>query len=797
MTQSSIMLFFSLLVFYVLSASCSEQLSRHRRAWIIESFTIEEGHPGPFPYKLGTIQVVRDNGIYFDLLGEGVDEEPKGVLSIDKKSGIVYVNKPVDHEEKTELKLKLKAKKEDFSINTELGVYISIVDINDNPPRFQNDLYEISVSEEKEQGSSLLRVLASDRDQRGTANSTFHYEIKSVSPDIPDTEFFIDKSGEISFQGCLNYEAAEMFTVMIEAKDHGEVVSLSSSTTVLIHVQDGNNHLPTISGHTGSGKVKEHETGTSPLRLHVTDNDSPNSQAQTARFSIQGDETDSFKIETDPHTNDGVLTVVKPLDFEDGAQKELLISVENELPYFSCKVKEKPSSGPWKVDVTKTDGAQPHSVKVVIEIEDVNDPPVFSETVKEVMLEENSPAGTWVERVTAVDPDSSHARDFVYKVGHDPAGWVTVDPQNGDITTVNIPDRESPQVVDDVYTVILHAVDDGSPPMTGTTTLIIHVIDQNDHVPQLTDNMLHICLSKDTANITAFDLDEDPLGGPFTFELLGDVEGKWNLNPSHGYTAHLVKEPGVYAGLHTVDVKVSDMQGEFGVYSLSVTVCDCSVTPNCRIRRNTTAIPALSAIGIMFASLFLLLILLLMAVAISCKKKFTPLQTGESSGETLLTSNTEIPGTDCKVPENFLAVPTNIKDQDITRSLPDGLQLTQVEVQQQNIFNSYQRKENLYLRRDMNQIEKMGSKIFNKRNSSYASDRAISDLLHWRLSTVREREGERVDYQPHLYADEGDMDRLSELDDIVIPDQDSIQKTLRDLGPKFNQLASICRKSKG
>lgn len=41
-----------------------------------------------------------------------------------------------------------------------------------------------------------------------------------------------------------------MFTVLVEAKDHGEVVSLSSSTTVVIHVQDGNNHLPTISGQT-------------------------------------------------------------------------------------------------------------------------------------------------------------------------------------------------------------------------------------------------------------------------------------------------------------------------------------------------------------------------------------------------------------------------------------------------------------------------------------------------------------------------------------------------------------------
>lgn len=100
------------------------------------------------------------------------------------------------------------------------------------------------------------------------------------------------------------------------------------------------------------------------------------------------------------------------MDFEEGAQRELSISVENEAPYFSCEVKEKTTSGLWKVD-TINGAVQPPSVKVIIEVEDVNDPPVFNATVIEAILEENSPTGTWVEKVTAVDPDTSHARDFV------------------------------------------------------------------------------------------------------------------------------------------------------------------------------------------------------------------------------------------------------------------------------------------------------------------------------------------------------------------------------------------------
>ncbi|XP_042261543.1 cadherin-like protein 26 [Thunnus maccoyii] len=859
------MLGFLLLIYYLSSVTCSELLSRHRRSWIIDSFTIEEEQTGPFPYVLGKVSIARDYRVYFDLYGQGVDEEPIGVLSIHKESGNVSVHRAVDYEEKTMLKLKFEARKTDLSIDTKLGLEISILDINDNPPRFQRDLYEVSVKEENIQGSNLLTVLAYDSDQSGTPNSTFHYEIKSVSPNPPNTEFFIDESGMISYKGCLDHEVAEMFTVLVEAKDHGEVVSLSSSTTVVVHVQDGNNHLPSIIGQTGPSKVKEHETGSSPLRLHVTDRDTRNSSAWRVKYTIQGDEGEHFKIETDPDTNDGILTVVKALDFEEGAQRELSISVENEAPYFSCEVKEKTTSGLWKVDTINGDDAgavQPPSVKVIIEVEDVNDPPVFNVTVKEAILEENSPTGTWVEKVTAVDPDTSHARDFVYSVGHDPDGWVTVDPHTGNITTVKSPDRESPHVVNSVYTVLLHAVDNGKPPLTSTATLNIHVTDQNDNVPQLTLDYVDVCLSDDptTINITAFDLDENPFAGPFTFKLLGDVKGKWTLNPSYGYTAGLVKEPGVYAGKHTVDLEISGMQGEFGVYNLSVTVCDCSVTPNCQ-NRNAEITAASSSIGIVFASLLLLLFLLLIALVITRKKEFTALPYDDSYAETLFPSNIEKPGIDCKVtaqkhlktnqlyifrfpfmqisatisffkvPDGVLAVSTATKQQDSYKgqSLHDGVQqmnkILTKSVQQdaeQNVnykdetdyrkenvshlFNSNNRKQSfLQSKTNWNSLIASGSNLNHqvqgwgtmnplyKMNSSGVSDTALLALLHWRLSSLEQKEEDLGDYQPHLYAYEEDSDNLSELENITIPDDDSFMKLLTDLGPKFNQLASICK----
>ena len=72
--------------------------------------------------------------------------------------------------------------------------------------------------------------------------------------------------------------------------------------------------------------------------------------------------------------------------------------------------------------------------------------------------------------------------------------------------------------------------------MTGTATLQVHVTDQNDNVPQLAADYVDICVSDGptTANITAFDPDGNPFSGPFKFELLGNVERKWKLNPRYG-----------------------------------------------------------------------------------------------------------------------------------------------------------------------------------------------------------------------------------------------------------------------
>lgn len=80
----------------------------------------------------------------------------------------------------------------------------------------------------------------------------------------------------------------------------------------------------------------------------------------------------------------------------------------------------------------------------------------------------------------------------------------------------------------------------GDPPMTGTGTLIIHVTDQNDNVPVLTSTLLQMCYSEEEtgANISAVDQDLPPFSYPFHYEILGDVRGKWKIQPTSGNHLH-------------------------------------------------------------------------------------------------------------------------------------------------------------------------------------------------------------------------------------------------------------------
>ncbi|XP_070696074.1 cadherin-like protein 26 [Pempheris klunzingeri] len=647
--------------------SSSGILQRHKRSWIIDSFTIDEGYDGPFPYSLGTINIEKDL-VLFRISGQGVDKEPKDVLRIDNSTGEITVYRPVDYEKFKVLKLIFQSMdKEKHVIDTQLGIEIKITDSNDNTPKFESEMYNINIKESTLQGTEVITIKASDHDSK--MNGQFDLKIVSVTPESHDLKFYLKKNpdsqtGTISFKGCLDHKKAKKYMIIVEAKDHGKKTQLSSSCTIIINVEDGNNCLPVITGQTGPRRVKEREENVLVSRLQVTDNDTYGTAAWRAKFQIQGDTNNNFRITTDPRTNEGLLYVEKQLDYEDSPLKNVTISVENEIPYHLCKVVSRRAEGLWEVDTTTVatvggvmgvgtwTGLSTYYMTVTVE--DVNDPPIFDKPNKDVNLGENVKAGQDLVTFTARDPDIASANTLRYKKGDDPADWVTVDPVTGEVTTSKEVDRESPFVKDNIYTVTIHAVDDGKPPTTGTATLNIHIADENDNAPFLAVSAIDMCQSDGSslANITVLDLDEVPYGGPFNFKLLGDVKGKWKVDPGQGYSVELTKERTVHSGLFELLLEITDFQGQATVHNLLVTVCSCLNTarPNCQTPKATSLVAGRGAVGIILFSILLFAGVLPLAFLMSCKEdRYSAEIPDEHSGQNLLQCNTEKPGTDCQV----------------------------------------------------------------------------------------------------------------------------------------------------
>ncbi|XP_073679437.1 cadherin-like protein 26 [Garra rufa] len=710
------------------------------------------------------------------------------------------------------------------AVDTRLGLEIKILDINDNAPEFQKSVYEQTVDESHPQGKEVVTVLAIDKDDSKTNNGTFVFTIKSVTPQTDNIEFYIQQhtqSGTIYFKGCLDYEKAQKYTILVEAKDKGEKIQLSSTSKVIINIADNNNNLPEFSGKTGPGMVKERETGVEVLRLQVTDKDVFDSKAWKAKYTIHGDKNKIFKIETDPVTNEGILTVVKQTDYEEQTQHNVSISVQNKIPYFSCKIKKKVPNAMWELDKIPQNPDTDTSVlyntiPITIYIEDVNDPPVFIPPVKHVSVMENINVGTSLTTFTAKDMDGSHINTFKFVKGEDIDGWITVDAKSGQVSTTKIVDRESPFVNNGTYTATLCAVDDGVPPLTGTGTIIIHVNDQNDNAPVLEVNKVSICLDKEPTmvNITAVDLDFPPYGSPFYYELLGDVKDKWKVEPAHGTTVNIVKENRVFSGHHLLQIKISDQQGFYLIQNLTVTVCDCSITPNCNAKMvSKTRIGPIAAWLVALAVLMLAAMCLL-SLLISCKTEKKMIEMDEGLGH-LITTNTETPGTDCMVSSsigndktdsfnvNSINVSTNIHSSQaatIQNVMHKGQQA--VSRAPSSVYNNQTFKRSMYTnstrRSYRGNFQRSGmrssfrsSHSFNT-NASYMGEN-LAILINQKLLALQTREEDLGIYTPHCYADEGQPKASDELDAISIAEEDFHPDMLRNLDSRFSQLATISK----
>lgn len=120
---------------------------------------------------------------------------------------------------------------------------------------------------------------------------------------------------------------------------------------------------------------------------------------------------------------------------------------------------------------------------VEILVEDVNDSsPEFEQDLYEYVASENTPIGTLVGKVTAVDPDIAPKNNQVlYQLINGKKSVLNIDQQTGNIHLFNTLDFEKEPFLE--WTVVAR----DSNALTGESVIQLKVLDENDNPPQFLD----------------------------------------------------------------------------------------------------------------------------------------------------------------------------------------------------------------------------------------------------------------------------------------------------------------------
>ncbi|XP_072288430.1 protocadherin beta-16-like [Eucyclogobius newberryi] len=125
-------------------------------------------------------------------------------------------------------------------------VHLTVADINDNPPVFEEQSYSAHVTENNKPGSTLCSVAARDPDWR--QNGTVVYSLLPGEVNGAPVSSYVSVNGDtgvIHAVRAFDYEHFRSFKVQVMARDNGSP-PLSSNVTVNVFLSDVNDNSPQI-----------------------------------------------------------------------------------------------------------------------------------------------------------------------------------------------------------------------------------------------------------------------------------------------------------------------------------------------------------------------------------------------------------------------------------------------------------------------------------------------------------------------------------------------------------------------
>uniref|UniRef100_A0A8C7W1L9 Cadherin domain-containing protein n=1 Tax=Oncorhynchus mykiss TaxID=8022 RepID=A0A8C7W1L9_ONCMY len=357
-------------------------------------------------------------------------------------------------------------------------VQLSVADVNDNPPVFEEQSYSAHVTENNKPDSSVCSVTARDPDWR--QNGTVIYSILPGDVNGVPVSSFLSVNGDtgmIHAVRSFDYEQFRSFKVhVVERIDREKLCGQKSPCSfslemilesplelysITIEIEDINDNAPVFSKKDIHLEIGESSPiGTVFLLDGAADPD-------VGMNSLQ-----SYTVKPTDHF------VLKQHSRADGSKYA-------EMVLQSGLDREKQSE--HSLILTAVDGGDPQrsgTVKIHITVLDANDnAPVFTESLYKVTVVENALGSTVVAQVSAIDADQGYNGNVTYSFTHMEEGTPPlfhIDPHTGEIKLTGELDYETVQN----YEINLQAKDPWG--LTGASKLVIEILDVNDNSPIIT-----------------------------------------------------------------------------------------------------------------------------------------------------------------------------------------------------------------------------------------------------------------------------------------------------------------------